>query len=71
MTAKDQYKLLVAGFTIIRVMELNTNGVKSWVIKYKTPHHTEWRVLQHKINSEAMLNGCLKETLKSPTTVQE
>lgn len=71
MTAKDQLKLLVKGFTILRVSQVNKDRIDTWVIKYKTPKNNDWRVLQEDIPSEAAANRFLKALLSDPFTVQE
>lgn len=71
MTAKDQLKLLVKGFTILRVSQVNNNRVESWVIKHKSPRNKDWMLLQKDIPSEAILNRNLKELLADQLTVQE
>ncbi len=52
MTAKDQYKLLKAGFTIIRA-DQHTPG--NYRIKFKDASNTEWKTKEDGFMSAAAL----------------
>ena len=65
MTAKDQLKLLNAGFTIIRKEET------AMKIKYKSREHPEWRTLSCGYTSKAALQKEMDRLLKSSDIVED
>lgn len=69
MTAKDQLKLINAGFTIIRKEgEKNLFGKK---IKYKDAEHHEWATLYGNFVSNAAMQRKVTELLKMQTFVED
>lgn len=69
MTAKDQYKLLLAGFTILRQGISPQQMLKT--IKAKTPERNEWHILESGFKSEAAVQRRIEELLNDPKTVLE
>lgn len=65
MTAKDQLKLLNAGFTIIRKNETDL------CIKYKSRDAPDWRILAKGFASRAALNRRMNEFLIDEKTVED
>lgn len=65
MTAKDQLKLIVAGFTIIRSDEHNL------LIKFKDKHHSNWNILSQGFKSKAELKRKIDELLKDVKTIED
>ena len=69
MTAKDQLKVIKAGFTIIRKEGAETFSGKK--IKYKNKDQTEWAVLEKDFKSNAAMERKVKELLKVSTIVED
>ena len=65
MTAKDQLKLLKAGFTIIRKEET------AMKIKFKTKEYREWRTLSGGYTSKASLQKEMDRLLESSDIVED
>ena len=65
MTAKDQLKLLIAGFIIIR------KDKPAMKIKYKSREHPEWRTLSGEYTSKASLQKEMDRLLKSSDIVED
>ena len=68
MTAKDQVKLLKAGFTIIRKEGAETFTGKK--IKFKSALHPEWKTLD-KYPTNAAMQRAINEFLQNPMTVED
>lgn len=68
MTAKDQVKLLNAGFTIIRKEGENTLSEKK--IKFKSTLHHEWKTLD-KYPTNAAMQRAAKELLENRMIVED
>ncbi len=76
MQAKDQLKLLNAGFTIIRksITPVYAGGNiigSACAIKYKTSENHEWRVMEKGFTSKAALQRRVDELLKNDKIVEE
>jgi hypothetical protein len=67
MTAKDQLKLLSAGFTIIREQSLPGD----LRIKYKDKLHHEWTTLFKHFPTATALKNQMAELLKTSTIVED
>jgi hypothetical protein len=65
MTAKDQLKLLKAGFTIIRADE------NQLLIKFKDKNHLNWNLLSNGAKSKAELRRRMDTFLQSDLTVED
>lgn len=65
MTAKDQTKLLKAGFTIIRADE------HQLLIKFKDKNHLNWNLLSNGAKSKAELRRRMDTFLQSDLTVED
>ncbi len=65
MTAKDQLKVIRAGFTIIRSDEHNL------LIKFKDKHHSNWNVLSQGFKSKAELNRRMNDLLTDIKTIED
>lgn len=65
MTAKDQLKVIRAGFTIIRADEHNLQ------LKYKDKNNLNWKILRSDFSSKAALNREKKEFLKMNLFIED
>jgi hypothetical protein len=65
MNAKDQLKVIKAGFTILRV------DWEKLQIKYKDSDHQEWCYYEHKYPSKASLKRDLTFLLRLPSHVED
>lgn len=70
MNAKDQAKIIDAGFTIIR-KEFSTDNKMPHRIKAKTKEKREWHTLENKFPSKAALERRFDELLNYPFTVED
>lgn len=69
MNAKDQQKLVNAGFTIIRKEgEFAATGLR---IKVKGKGSHEWKTLEKDFPTRAALDRRMTELLKDPKTVED
>ena len=69
MTAKDQLKLLDAGFTIIRMEGRGTFSDKR--IKYKNKEQRGWATLVSGFKSNSAMQKRVTELLKISTIVED
>lgn len=65
MTAKDQLKLLKAGFTIIRADE------HQLLIKFKDKNHINWNLLSNGAKSKAELRRQMDTFLADEKTIED
>ncbi len=69
MTAKDQIKIINAGFTIIRREGAESFSNKK--IKYKSKDQREWATLEDGFTSNYKMDNRVKELLKISTIVED
>ncbi len=69
MNAKDQLKVIKAGFTIIRKEgEATFSGKK---IKYKNKYHPDWMTLHSDFPSNTAMQKKVKELLAIQTIIED
>jgi hypothetical protein len=72
MTAKDQAKILNAGFTIIRKRDfVRKNKSKRFEIFQKTPQRREWHSRNWLFSGVTERENTMKELLKNPTIIED
>ncbi len=72
MDAKDQTKLLDAGFTIIRDEVLHNAGIiYKCTIKAKTPVRREWFILEKDFKNVHQMVNRVKELRNDPKIVKD
>ena len=72
MNAKDQVKVLKAGFTIIRKEVTHVVGnMYKRKIKAKTKEQREWHTLEENFRSEFAINRRIKEMLENDSVIED
>lgn len=72
MNAKDQTKVLGAGFTIIRKEVIHqAKHAFTRKIKAKTPLQREWHTLEDEFTSTTALEKRMKELLEDPLILED
>ncbi|MFA9220282.1 MAG: hypothetical protein ACEQSL_03745 [Sediminibacterium sp.] len=72
MTAKDQKKLLDAGFTILRrQVQHVVSHTYSRKLFYKSKEHPNWTLIKTQWNSAAEMDRFISSLLENKKTVEE
>jgi hypothetical protein len=72
MTAKDQQKVLDAGFTIIRKRDfVRKNKQKRFEIFQKTPERREWHSLEWSFSGVTERDKQISQLLTEPNIVED